>query len=55
MILELSFLSNIAELTYAYPAFERLILITHGFNAMFCVITAYGIDLLYYTPGKEHL
>ena len=50
-MLEPSSLSKLAELTCANPEFERFLLISRGFNAMFRVITVHGIELLYPTPG----
>ena len=50
-MLEPSFLSKVAEFTYADPEFERLILRARGSDATFQVMTAYSIDLLYSTNG----
>ena len=54
LILEPSFLSNVAELTYAYPEFKQFLLRVHGSGAMFWVVTVYGVDLLYHTLGIGH-
>ena len=51
-MLEPSFLSKVAELTYAGPEFERLLLRLRGSDAVFGVVTVHGVDLLYHTPGS---
>ena len=53
-MLEPSFLSTVAELTYADPEFERLLLRVRGSNAMFRVMTAHIVDLLYQTLATWH-
>ena len=42
------------ELTCSDHDFERFMLRSRGFNAIFCIITVYGIDLLHYTPDTGH-
>ena len=49
-MLEPSFLSKVADLTYEDPEFKRFLLRAYGSDAMFCIMTVYGIDLLYHTP-----
>ena len=53
-MLEPSFLSKIAELTYSDPEFEQLLLKSRGSDAIFRVLTVYGVDLLYYTLATRH-
>ena len=53
-MLEPSFLSKAADLTCQDPEFERLLLISRGLDAMFCVMTVHGVDLLYHTPDTGH-
>ena len=51
LMLEPYFLSRVAELTYENPGSELFLLGPHSFNAIFCVVTLYGVDLLYHTTG----
>ena len=53
-MLELSFISKIAEWTCADPKFERFLLRAHVYDAMFRIITIHSIDLLNFTPGTGH-
>ena len=52
-MLKPSFLSNIAELIYEDPFFKQILLILRGFEAMFRIMTVYGVDLLYCTSGTR--
>ena len=53
MILELSFLGSVAELTYASPEFDWILLRARDSDAIFCVMTVHGVELLYRTPGTR--
>ena len=50
-MLEPSFLSKVANLIYDNPDFEWLLLRAHSSDAEFRVMTVYGVDLPYCTPG----
>ena len=50
-MLEPSFLSKVAELTYIDPKFELLPFRAHSSDAMFRVMIAHSVDLLYPTLG----
>ena len=49
-----SFLSKVPDLTCDDPDFERLLLRSRGYNAIFRIMTIYGVDLLYLTPSTGH-
>ena len=53
-MLEPSFLSKVANLTYTDPDFERFLLRSRAYGAIFRVMTVRGVDLLYCTPGTGH-
>ena len=53
-MLQPSFLSKVAQLTYVNPDFELLLLRSRGYDAIFRIITVHGVDLLYCTPGTGH-
>ena len=50
-MLQTFFLSKVANLMYANPEYEPLLLQERGYDAMFRVSTDHGIDLLYCTRG----
>ena len=51
LMLEASFISKVAELTYTDHEFERLLFRPSSSDAMFRVMTVHGVALLYHTPG----
>ena len=53
MVLEPSFLSNIAELTYVDPEFDPLLHRAYSFDAIFRFITVHSVDLLYSYPRVQ--
>ena len=51
LMLEPSFLSKVADLTYSDPEFEWLLLRLRGSDAMFSIMTIHCVDLLYCILG----
>ena len=49
-MLEPFFKSKLAELTFANPDFEQLLLRARGSNAIFRIMTVNGVDLPYCNP-----